>query len=344
MKELEYELLNLAFLFLASGQSVDYFTGFIETFEKKEAIPKGTYFDKSFTMQKKIRNLYPEWTNYLNRSNYNLIMTNDMDSLLSCMFLKHHFGLEINSFYSFYKMSKINLMDQREPIGVDCALKENKCFDNHMVRLDEFSYINVQSANINNVSGVHRERYTDKFAMSTLIQLYAIYDIPLPETIQGKMIILCCDVGFKGYYDERYRDTFLSYLEKFEMMELVEILEAYTIDDMYWFMLRAEMDINIRLNQSGKNKDKLSFESSGNNPDLDARLADKINLDWYSEHLGFPVDLPEASFETVEKFTASTIEWHELNTKRLERAFSYAFINKRKIMISERKESHHETT
>lgn len=293
-------------------------------------------------MQKQFKELYPQWTKELDSMKHNLIMTNDMDSLLSCMFLKHYFGLEINSFYSFYSMSKINSADQRESIGVDCALKEGKCFDNHMVRSDASSYINVQSANINNVSGVHRERYTDKFAMSTLIQLYALYNIPLPESKQGKMILLCCDVGFKGYYDERFRDTFLSYLEKFEMMELVEILEMYTKDQMYWFMLRADLDLSIRLQQSGKNQGKLCFESSGNNPDLQARWADEINLEWYEQHLGFPVELPEASFETVEKYAAKTIDWNELDAKTMQKAFSYAFINKRKIMISERKENQYE--
>lgn len=270
-------------------------------------------------------------------------MTNDMDSLLSCMFLKHHFGLEVNTFYSFHSVNKINAADQREAIGVDCALKEGKCFDNHMVRSDESSYINVQSANINNVSGVHRGRYTDKFAMSTLIQLYAMYNVPLPESTQGKLILLCTDVGFKGYYDERYRDTFLSYLEKFGMMELVEVLDMFTQDQMYWFMLRAELDISIRLNQSGKKKGKLSFESSGNNPDLTARWEQTINLEWYEQHLGFSVELPEASFERFEKFAARTIEWNELDAQTMQRAFSYAFINKRKIMISERKENQYET-
>lgn len=290
-------------------------------------------------MQTDIRKLYSEWTNDLTKDKYNLIMTNDMDSLLSAMFLKHHFGLEVNSFFSFYSMSKIDTTDQREPIGVDAALVTGKTFDNHLTQLNASSYINVQSANINNVSGVHRGRYTDKFAMSTLIQLYAMYSIPLPESIQGKLIVLCTDVGFKGYYDERYRGTFLSYLEKFEMMELVEVLETYTKDQMYWFMLRAELDLTIRLKQSGKNKGKLYYESSGNNPDLTARWADEIDIAWFEKHLGFPVELPEATFETVEKFTAKTIEWDELDKKTMQRAFSYAFINKRKIMISERKES-----
>ncbi|MGI2326424.1 hypothetical protein [Planococcus sp. YIM B11945] len=290
-------------------------------------------------MQKKIREEYANWTNDLNKDKYNLMITNDMDSLLSAMFLKHHFGLEVNSFFSFHSISKINPMDQREPIGVDAALATGKTFDNHLTRLNANSYFNTESANINLVSNVHRDCYTDKFAMSTLIQLYALYNIPLPETVQGKMILLCCDVGFKGYYDERFRDTFLSYLEKFEMMELVEVLEMYTKDQLYWFMLRAEMDISIRLQQSGKNKGKLCFDSSGNNPDLTARWEQRIDLKWYEKHLGYPVELPEASFETVEKFAARTIEWDELDSMTMDRAFSYAFINKRKIMISERKES-----
>lgn len=284
-------------------------------------------------MQKHIRELYPKWVDEINSTDYTLTLSNDMDSLLSCAFLKHHFNLDINSFYSFHAISHINETDPRESIGIDLALKNGKVFDNHMTRLNATSYTNTQSANINNVTGVHRDIYTDKFAMSTLIQLYAIYNVPLPNTIQGKLIILCCDVGFKGYYDDRYRDTFLSYLEIFGMLELVEILEMYTIQQMYEFMLRAELDLTILMDSKGS----LKLNPSGNNPDVTASMFG-VNLEWHSEHLGYNVGLPQLDFKVTERFSKQILKWWELDTKTMHRAYSFAFINTNTIMISLREE------
>lgn len=287
-------------------------------------------------MQKHIKELYPIWTQDLHNVNRNLTMTDDLDSLISCAFLKQHFNLDINYFYSFHSISQFKSSDTRKSIGVDCALVEGLCFDNHLTQLNASSYINSQSANINSVTGVHRDRYTDKFAMSTLIQLWSLYDIPLPSTLEGKMILLCVDVGFKGYYSDTFRPTFLSFLEKFEMLELVEVLEAHTIGEMYDFMLRNELDLTIRRKQRGKNAGLLYFESSGNNPNL---FSDGVDLDWISEHLGFSIELPKGEFERLQKFETKTVEWHEINTQMMNRAFSYAFINKNKAMISLREEN-----
>lgn len=293
-----------------------------------------------FIMQKEIREKYPKWIDEINNDDFNLGFTADMDGLLCSAFLKHHKGLEVNQFYDFKNLYQLNLNDNRETIFVDCALKEGKTFDNHMTRLARNIYINPESANINNVMGVHRGSYTDKFAMSTLIQLYAIYNVPLPKTLQGKLILLLCDVGFKGYYSDRFRPIFLKYLEMFNMLELVEVLEQFTRQQMYDLFRRAQMDISIHAETYKKKRGHLFIDMKNDNHygakwyDFDTGM----DLDWFMEHLGYPVELPQGSFKHVEGFTTKTIDAWLFNAKTLQQAHSYAFINKNKVMISLKKE------
>jgi len=287
-------------------------------------------------MQTEIRELYPNWIDSIDKKINNAGFTADMDGLLCSSFAKEHLGLEVNSFYNFKAMMKIDPTDTRETIFFDSALREGKCFDNHMTRSNEISPYNVQSANINNVTGVHLGKYTTKFAMSTLIQLYALYNVPLPTTLQGKMILLCCDVGFKGYYDNRYKTTFLSYLEMFGMLELVEVLEMFTIEQMYEYMLLAHMNCKIR--RQGNNG-KLTIDMDSRNP----RNAHWINfktgmdLDWYTKNLEYTVQLPAESFEVVETFQTQVVDSYDFTSKMQTEAFSYAYINQQKIMVSIRK-------
>lgn len=287
-------------------------------------------------MKKEIRELYPNWIDNIDGKKYTAGFTADMDGLLCASFAKHHLGLEVNAFYNFKKMCKINPTDKRELIFFDSALKEGKVFDNHLTKGAERAYVNPESANINSVLGNHRGEYTDKFAMSTFIQLYALYNIPLPTTLQGKLILLCVDVGFKGYYDSRYKSTFLSYLEMFGMMELVDVLEQFTQQQMYEFMLRAKMNMSIQ--HMSNNKLFINTDLGGYNADW-FNFETGMDLDWYSKHLGFPVELPQEKFEVVEEFTTKTLDAYMFNNKQEEQAVSYAYINSKKIMVSFRKEN-----
>lgn len=290
-------------------------------------------------MQKDKRELYPKWINNINNNKYVSGFTNDMDGLLCSAFAKHHLGLEVNAFYDFRSMNMIDPNDKRELIFFDAALCEGKVFDNHMTRSDAVSSYNTQSANINNVTDVHLGRYTDKFAMSTLIQLYAIYNIPLPTTLQGKLILLCCDVGFKGYYDSRYKMQFLSYLKMFNMLELIEVLDMFTQSQMYEFMLMAQMNAQVVRNSDGT----LWIEKNKSHPS--ARWIDfdtGMNLDFFTKHLEYPVELPRGSFKTTESFKTQTVDSHAITSQMKAQAFSYAYINKNKVMMSLKKENNYE--
>ncbi|GKV64097.1 hypothetical protein NCCP2331_02500 [Sporosarcina sp. NCCP-2331] len=283
-------------------------------------------------MQKEIRELYPKFINEIDEKKFVSGFTADMDGLLCASFAKHHLGLEVNSFYDFKGLYVVDNSEERETVFFDCALKEGKCFDNHITKFGVDSLLNPESANINSVMDVHRGRYRDKFAMSTLIQLYALYNVPLPKTLQGKLTVLCCDVGFKGFYDNRFRDQFLSYLQYFDMVELVEVLEQFTQDQMYEFMLRAQMNMSIQV-QNNKHlyidmASKNSYGAKWHN------FETGMDLDFFSKHLEYPVELPASKFELVEKFRTVTLQASQLSNEIIENAHSYAFINSQKVMVS----------
>jgi len=286
-------------------------------------------------MKNEIRELYPTWIDEIDGTKQVAGFTADMDGLLCSSFAKHHLGLEINVFYDFRNQFKADVADDREVIYFDCAITDNqKTFDNHLTMFGD-TY-NRQSANINNVMGVHTGRYTDKFAMSTLIQLYALYQVPLPETLQGKLILLCCDVGFKGYYDGNYQEAFLSYLDIFNMMELVPILEMFTIKQMYEFMLRAQMNMKIEVQRNGRlyiNMDDKNYYGS-----KWLNFETGMDLDWFSKHLEYPVTLPDASFTLTDTFINKKMEAHLFTHSDATEAFSYAFINSRTVLYSMRKD------
>ena len=284
------------------------------------------------TMKKEIKVLLPNWVNEV--QDRNITLTNDLDSLISANLLKHLFGYEINHFFSFGSFSTIDLADERKSIGVDMALTKGYTYCNHLTKLTPSSYQNPDSANLNLALNISRENYSQKFSMSTLIFLWSLYDVPLPVTEDGKKILLALDAGMKGWYPPAYRHILEDTLETLEMTELIEVMENTPLADMYDFIGKHELDSTIRLRQSGKKAGKLYFETSGRNINP---FKYGLNLEWLSEQLGFPIELPTDHFTTVAKFHNKEMDWHELSNKAIESSFSYAFVYKNKIKLSEMK-------
>lgn len=280
-------------------------------------------------MKTEIKNLMPEWVH--EKQDRTLTLTNDLDSLISCSLLKHLFGYEINHFYTFSRFATLDQFDTRKSIGVDMSLTNGYCYDNHLNMLTPTSYKNLNSANINTALNLSRDNYSQKFSMSTLIFLWSLYDVPMPTTEEGKKILLAIDSGFKGWYPEPYRHILENTLGILEMTELIDVMERTPIADMYDFIGKHELDTSIILRGSGKNKDKLNFQSSGRN--INPFLYG-LDLEWLSEQLGFPIELPTESFTTVQNLSNKELEWHELDQKTIDGSFSYAFTYKNKIKLS----------
>ncbi|MEV9639675.1 hypothetical protein ABZ756_03130 [Mammaliicoccus sciuri] len=240
-------------------------------------------------MQKKIKDLMPQWAKI--KQNRNLTLTNDMDSLLLANLLKHLFGYEINHFYSFNKFATLDQSDKRLSIGADLALNKGYTFCNHLVMPSSNGFKNPDSVNLNNALNISNEQYFKKYNLSSLVTAWSLYDIPLPKTEEGKMCLLAIDSAFMGWRNPKYQYIMVEWLERLEMTELIDLLNKYSQSDFTDFKFAHELDTGIVLRNNGQ----LAFNPTGKNPYAFSGL----NLDWIAEHLGFPVTLPEGEFTVI---------------------------------------------
>ena len=106
---------------------------------------------------------FGEWYLNIDKDKYYLVLTNDIDSYLSCLYLKALFGVEIGGFYDFealYINSEIT--KGKEPIYVDADINSGLAFGNHVTALSNPDCINLNQ-------GIKQNNYTDKYAGSTLM-------------------------------------------------------------------------------------------------------------------------------------------------------------------------------
>lgn len=203
-------------------------------------------------MKQQLKAKFPQWCNDSQLGNYNLYMSNDLDSLLSCLYLKHIKGYEVTRFYDFYNIYETR-HNNKEFIGIDMALEQGKVWDNHITRLNRMDIANPESANINSVSDINRKNYRTKYAGSTVLQILSYYNIPLPQSREGKLILLAIDSSFAGYYNSDFKDVCLNWLEQLELYELIDILKSGTsINEFKRVKKQYNLGSAIRVNDNGK--------------------------------------------------------------------------------------------
>jgi len=214
------------------------------------------------------------------KQKYDLILSNDIDSLYSCTLIEQVKGYSINYFYDFRNLYK-SKQSQNEYIGVDIDLMEGYCISNHVTRLSEQDTYNNKAYNLNN--DITQNNYTKKYSGSTALYLHKILNHPLPATEEGKMILLTIDAGYKGFYFDSFKDTFKHYLvDILGFEELYYLCSKYTIDDF--------INLIIKYNLNGK----IWFNNGG--------LQTNIKLRELQEVLGLPFLLPKIKFTKIKEF------------------------------------------
>lgn len=202
-------------------------------------------------MEQKLKERFPSWCFNYEQGQNALILTDDLDSLLGASIEKHVKGNDINYFYNFNKLYVADSMDNKKAIGIDLALHKGKSWCNHVVRISEDDYVNPQTANINAILNIHRENYTKKYAMSTALLMWSFYDLPLPKTKEGKMILLAIDSGYLGHYDDRYKKVHTEYLQLLGFPELIDLLNETTKFEFEMLQGKYKTKAKIKLNNEG---------------------------------------------------------------------------------------------
>ena len=147
-------------------------------------------------MNSEYKKLLPQWYH----DEHEMVLSNDIDSLASCAVLKKVKGWEIKYFYDFDRVYKVKgHKENQEKCWIDVAIKSGHAFDNHVSRLGYVDDWNQDMINLNQTSMITNGCYSDKYAGSTLLEIWSLYNVPLPETEEGMMLLLAIDISFKGF-------------------------------------------------------------------------------------------------------------------------------------------------
>lgn len=228
----------------------------------------------------------PKW--YLNNTQMDLVLSDDIDSLASCMLLNEiKEDWKIRYFYDFnncYSSPKIQEDGEHERCWVDVAILEEKAFDNHVSRVDIFDKYNIDIINPNLLSGATNETYAMKYAGSTLLLLWSLYNRPLPTTEEGKMLLLCIDSAFKGHYSDRFTDTNKFYLcDVFGLDELHNVMKRHEISEFYNLINKYKLDSKIWIDENGNLNTDMDLEGIGNLLGLSLCLDENTTFDLWKE-------------------------------------------------------------
>ena len=220
----------------------------------------------------------PQW--FEEQNDLDLVLSNDIDSLLSCALLKKVKGWNVRYFYDFESCyaSKELKKERNERCWVDVAvLNGEKAFDNHVSMVSVWDQYNKNMINPNLIANVTNEEYTQKYAGSTALLVWSTYNLPLPKTEEGKMLLLCIDSTFKGHYTERFAEANQFYLcDMFDFGELYDVMERHDISEFYDLIDKYKLNDTIIMK--------------------DGRLHTKLDLKKIGELLGLVLELPDDSF------------------------------------------------
>lgn len=197
---------------------------------------------------------------------YNLCLSDDIDSLFSCIILKKIKGYEIKWFYNF---NSIYFADDYKGdtkcIAVDADLTNNRrCWGNH-VTLE-----NKNSANLNTILEIRQNNYTSKFAGSTLLTILSYYNVDLSDLSEKQLeLLISIDVAFKQYYFnknlfKKYYNDILEYpmftniIEKHDKEYFYNIILEYKLNE-HIYIEDGKLKTNIELGKLQELFPNLSF-------------------------------------------------------------------------------------
>lgn len=234
-------------------------------------------------MQKEYIQKLPEW--WRDNQYYDLCLSDDFDSLWSCTLLQQLKGWDINYFYDFSNIYYIN-NNSNKIIGVDIDLCKGRCFSNHVTMLSALDTYNTKAINLNIADRINTRNYFYKYSASTVLMLYSLYNIPLPDTELGKMILLSVDSAFLGYYYQYKECNQANYhylVEVLEFQELYDILKQHKQLDFKNLIDKYNLKEKIYIDEDGK-------------------LQTNIKLKELSEVLELPFFMPKNRFHFCENY------------------------------------------
>ncbi len=268
-------------------------------------------------MRKKYLDQLPSW--YKENCECDLVMSDDIDALVSASLLKREKGWNVKYFYDFDNFYKSDFDKMHTRVWCDIAILKNgeRAFDNHVSRTDRSDMVNKNCINPNLLNNVTAMNYKRKYAGSTALLIWSIYGIPLPKTEKGKMLLLCIDSAFKGYYTKKFHYMCKFYLrDMFGFEELIDVLKRHTAEEFYQMIDEYHLTKKIVLSKKGY-------------------LCTDLDLNLIGELLELDVQLPNIQFHKAKELERRS---GKIGTKRIKdltaKIFTLAYIYSDKVVCS----------
>lgn len=263
-----------------------------------------------------LKEKFPQWCSDYKQNQHTTCLTDDFDSLLGCAIEKHVKGNDINYFYTFKSLHVADSTNSKKAIGIDLALAKGRTWCNHVVKINVDDVANPDTANINAIMNIHSGNYAKKYAMSTALTMMSYYDISLPKTKEGKMILLAVDSGFLGHYSDYFKATHNKYLEMLGFSELIDVLNSTTKYEFESLQRKYNLKAKLQLNNNGILHTNLAL----------------ANVQGFFD---FPIVLPEQQFTLRNKFKSKYANTQQIKSKdSIENLVSFALTKKNEIKFT----------
>ena len=273
-------------------------------------------------MIKEIKDKFPKWCE--DTKDYDLLLSDDIDSLMCAMFQKQYFNREIKYFIDVnykkcaYRKSGIQKMYIKENhienkdnmLGLDIALEEGKTWDNHVTKIYKVDNYNKNSANINNIRNINKYNYTDKYVISSYITMLSYYNIDISKWSYEQLCVLC---AIDGLYTPFETERFKTKATKNLVNDLEYGFLADFITENIEDIKRIEQELNLK---EGKIKVK------------DGKLVTNIKLDKLSEIFGYEISLPTFNFNGLHEYSSKIINTSYADVKDKLEFFNFVLLYK----------------
>lgn len=175
-------------------------------------------------MIKEIKEKFPSWVN--DTENYDLVVGDDIDSVLVSNFLENMAESSTRYFYDFKDLYiEKDYENEKKVIGcdIDFTFASMRSWGNHVTAISSQDYISKNSANLNNIEKVS-SNYTAKYAGSTFATVLSYYNYDVSKlSDEAKMLIMAIDSHYIGFY------TSFHLTQKKWLVDVLEFKELYDV-------------------------------------------------------------------------------------------------------------------
>lgn len=159
--------------------------------------------------------------NWLNERDQKMIVHNDIDGILTAMFFKQYLNWEVAGVYDLNKINvstkeSINMKDFKY-VDLDVTFADYCSIGHHIIGPEIESHLNV-----NHIFNVDDKNYNSKFPLSTVLFLYWLYEVDLPNDFLQNVFLLHSDSTYKNYTN--YKNNVTNWVETLGMESLLDIL------------------------------------------------------------------------------------------------------------------------